>query len=55
MVPIFIESQGKTSVEQINLYDPEKLTFCILSCKSVSETDKVYQKLKRFISHKGFN
>jgi hypothetical protein len=55
MVPFFTEAQGHTFVEEINLYDCQKLSYAILRCKNVSETEKLYSKLKRCISHKGFS
>jgi len=39
MVPLFIEKLGKAIVQQINIYDPTKLSYFALSCKTVSETE----------------
>lgn len=55
MVPFFTEKQGNTFVEEINLYDTQKQSYAILRCETVSETEKLYSKLKRCISHKGFS
>ena len=55
MVPVFTESNGKITIPEIQVYDPEKLCFFTIKCKNVSETERLYSKLKRCISHKGFN
>lgn len=55
MVPIFIEFEDKATVQEINIYDSQKISYCVIRCKNFSETETLYCKLKRYISHKGFS